>query len=200
MKIIKKCKFFDAYNYNVCLCNCKNELIYFPCLKKYIKIEQSENGKNTIKKYFTNNGYCKKCNTAFPVKFQIKGKKIVFETINIEKPTDSNYIILESLGHKYEYKNGNEKKVGYNKLVYVIKLNEDIIKIGKNEKNDIVINDPSVDDEHAEIFFDKKDKKILLKNLSKENNTFVLIKKDLEVNEKINKIKVRNIIVEANLI
>ena len=207
----KKCKFRiadnDAYNddYNVCLCNCKNELIHFPCLKKYIKIEKSENGKNTIKRYFTNNAYCKKCYTAFPIKFQLKGKNIFFDTIHIEKPTDSNYIILESLGHKYEYENKNEngneeKKIGYNKLVYVIKLDEDIIKIGKNEKNDIVINDPSVGDEHAKIFFDKKNKKILLKNLSKDNNTFVLIKKDLEVNEKINKIKVRNIIVEANLI
>jgi hypothetical protein len=88
----KKCKFSD--HYNICLCTCKNELIHSPCLRKYIKIEKSENENHTITSYFVNNCFCKKCKTIFPIKFEIKGKKIFFNIVDIERPTDSSYIIF----------------------------------------------------------------------------------------------------------
>lgn len=188
----KKCKFCD--DYNICLCNCKDKYIHLPCLKEDSNVKKLENEKQTRISYYINKYNCKECKTTFPIKINVKEKQNPLEIIEIEKPEDSNYIVLESLG------NNDEKGGKYNKLIHVIKLTENIIKIGKNKQNDLVIDDPSIEDEHATIKFDKKNEEIILENLTEKDNTFVFIRNMFKMNENKIKIKIGKTLIEANLI
>ena len=82
-------------------------------------------------------------------------------------------MILESLGTK-------------DKTVYIIKLLEKGVRIGKSDKNDIIINDPSIKDEHALIQYDNTSGNIRINSLCNDDfNTFVLVRNDIELNHKI---------------
>ena len=111
---------------------------------------------------------------------------------DINKPHDGNYMILESIEDKMYY--------GFLKLIYVIKLTEEIINIGRiMNENDIIIRDPSISKMHAEIKYDKKKRKILIKNKSHTFGTSILIKNPLIIKNK--KILLQNgrTLIEAKL-
>lgn len=204
----KKCKFCD--DYNICLCNCKDKYIHLPCLKEKLKDKQSENTnvgqsentnvkqlenkKQTIISYYIKKYNCKVCETTFPIKISVKEKQNPLEIIEIEKPEYSNYIVLESLRNNYK------KEDEYDKSIHVIKLTEDVIKIGRNEQNDLVIDDPSIENEHAILKYDEKNKEIILENLTEKDNTFVFIRNGFKMNENKIKIKIGKTLIEANLI
>ena len=101
-------------------------------------------------------------------------------------------MILESIEDKMYY--------GFLKLIYVIKLTEEIINIGRvMNENDIIIRDPSISKMHAEIKYDKKKRKILIKNKSHTFGTSILIKNPLIIKNK--KILLQNgrTLIEAKL-
>ena len=187
----KKCKFCDAYNITLCKCG---EKIHDKCFYKIINpnIKITNNQKKTVKTYFIDNFHCKKCYSPFPISVYLTKVNDPLYIINIEKPNDYNYIILESLNHKNE--KGRSKK-----YVHLITLNKDIIKIGRNKNNDIIIDDPSVEDIHAEIKYDEKKEKIIISNISKENEVSILIKNSLQMNEKKIQLKINKIKLEAYL-
>jgi hypothetical protein len=178
MKKNKKCRFCECYNVSLCQCD---KLVHFTCFKKNLneKVNSFENDKKTVTTYKIEDFYCKICKTPYPIKFRIDfhNSTDIFDVFNIDKKSYLNYIMLESLGHK-------NKDGGYQKIVYLIKLTKDIVKIGRNKDNDIIIDDPSIKDFHAQIKFDKTNKKILLENKTDKPDVAVLIKNPLKMNKK----------------
>ena len=179
IKTNKQCRF--CFCYNVSLCDC-NKLVHFTCFKNKIKKEKLKlfkNSRKTVKTYKIDDFYCKDCKIPYPIKFRIveKNSTSIFCLFNIGKMTKNNYIMLESLG----LKNSNGE---YQKTIYLIKLCKDVIKIGRNKDNDVIIDDPSIKDFHAEIKYNNTNKKMLLENKSDKPDIAVLIKNSLKMNNK----------------
>ena len=174
----RKCRFCECYNVSLCQCRQK---VHFTCFKNNLnaKANSFENTKKTVTTYKLEDFYCKKCKIPYPIKIRIEENnfRAIFDLFNFGKIPYLNYIMLESLGHK-------NKDGGYQKTVYIIKLTEDVIKIGRNKDNDVIIDDPSIKDFHAEIKYDKINKKILFENKSDKPDVAVLIKKPLKMNNK----------------
>lgn len=187
----QKCKFCDTYN--VCLCGCKN-IIHYSCLKKYVKdnIKKKENKSKTIKSYYLDNFNCKYCYSPYPISLILKKLEIRYDVIPIDKPEDNNYLILESFGDK------NDKN--YKKSVYVITLDKKSIFIGRNENNDIIIDDNSVENLFAEIKFDKKKNKVILESINNDFQIAVLIRQSLKMKEETINIQTGITQFEAKLI
>lgn len=170
-----------------CICN----FFHFECLKKQIKLKEKIIERNNVTNFYLKCLNCKKCHTIYPLKFKISER--IYEFYEIEKPADNDdYMIMESLENKMYY--------GHIKLIHIVKLNENPVKIGRKEiVNDLVICDPSISKEHAIIKYDQENGKILLKNTSKTFGTFVLIKKPLKINEKAIQIQIGKIFIEAKI-
>ena len=97
---------------------------------------------------------------------------------------------MESLGHK-------NKNNEFNKSVHLIQLSDNPIKIWRKDNNDIIIDDSSIKDEHADIFLDNN-KEVILKNLN-DSETDILLREKLIINENKIHIKTKNVEIEANL-
>ena len=158
-----------------CSCN----YIHFNCLQDKISKSTYTKENEKVKNYYINHLKCGTCDYIFPIHFKLGEKQ--YDLIKIEKPsTDSqiDYIILESIEKKIFY--------GYMKLIHVIEIKEDndIISIGRNKKNDMIVCDPSVSKEHAQLIYNQKENKILLKNLSKKFGSLALIKSAINIGNK----------------
>ena len=189
-----KCRFCNCCNVSLCQCD---KIVHLTCLKEKIMKEfddSIENDKQTVITYKIKDFYCEKCMIPYPIKFRIdeNDSKESFDVFDIDKNRYPNYIMLESLGHKNE--NG-----GYQKTVYIIKLSENIIKIGRNKDNDVIIDDPSIKDYHAEIKFINTNKKILLENKTDKPDIAVLIKNPLKMNNKKIHLQCGRIFFEAKI-
>ena len=182
---LKKC---SKNNPLIKFCGCN--FVHFYCLKEIIKQKAKiiDEG-NNVKNYYLRGLNCKKCHSIYPLKFKISN--YIYEFYEIEKPTDSDYMIMESIEHKIYF--------GQLKLIHVIRLNENTtIKIGRKEKdNDMVICDPSISRKHAIIKYNKENRKILIKNISKKYGTLILLKKALKINEKNIQIQIGKVFIEA---
>ena len=89
------------------------------------------------------------------------------------------------------------------KIIHVIKLKEEntnIINIGRNLTNDIIIRDPSISREHAELVYNKNNRKILLRNKSKKFGSLVLIKKLIKINNSKIQLQIGNVFLETQII
>ena len=191
----KKCNFCDTDNV-MCISSVKNYNIdkFFKCMKKSIENKIKIKKTKTITIYSVDDFYCKKCNTPYPFCFGIN-EIFTYDIFDIKKP-DNNYIILESLNHKND-------KGGFKKSVYVIKLSDKSIIIGRDKNNEIVIDDSSEIEKlekYAEIKFNKESQKIVLTNLDKNKETSILIKNHLNINEKKIRLSINKIHMVANII
>ena len=177
----------------ISFCDCN--YFHFQCLKNKIKndnIKYFQNDKKAIDTYYIKRYKCETCRLVFPLAFNIEQNEQTYQLFDINKPHDGNYMILESIEDKMYY--------GFLKLIYVIKLTEEIINIGRvMNENDIIIRDPSISKMHAEIKYDKKKRKILIKNKSHTFGTSILIKNPLIIKNK--KILLQNgrTLIEAKL-
>lgn len=99
----------------------------------------------------------------------------IYDLIDIERPSDKNYIILESL---------NQMKDNNNiKSIHVIILDEENqIIMGRGHDSDVRINDISVSRSHANLTF--KDGKIKIKDMKSKFGTLALIKKEFPILDK----------------
>ena len=93
------------------------------------------------------------------------------------------YIVLEQLN---SIENNNKENI---KNIIFVRLIKEEIKIGKNETNDIIIKGEHISKEHCILKYNEEDGKLFLVNRGKSNNTFVLIKDNIKMNE--NKINFR---------
>ena len=156
------------------------------------KLEIKENEKHTVKNYTIKSFNCEICKTPYPFKFKIEGNEKIFDLINIERPNNCDYIILESL---------NQMKHDCNvKSIHMIILNDDDIIIGRGHFCDIRINDISVSRNHSCLKYDYESGKLMLKDSGSKFGTLVLIKKPLEIKKNKICLQIGRTYVEASLI
>ena len=173
------------------LCDCYN---HFECIKSQLfselKIEEKLKEEKVIS-FNIDEFKCNVCGKNIPLRFEKSGKKYNF--LEFE---NMNYIVLEYLGKitgKSSNENGGDKNNEDKELkkVYIIKLEDELIKIGRNtkdNKSDINIPDLSISRNHAVLKFNKKDGTLFLENRNKKNientSTFILIKDNFKINKK----------------
>ena len=159
------------------LCSC-HDSIHFECLKAYLKtkIEIRENEKLTVKTYICNKCNCDVCLKPYPVRFRIPEFDKIYELIDLNRPPELDYIILESLDYIKEHNNL--------KILHFVELNGDDIKIGRYDTNDIIDTDISVSRKHAILKFNKENGKLYLENLSEKFGSLILIKGNIKLKEK----------------
>ena len=182
-KICKVCYLnnYDRENnplMSMCKCSGGIKFTHFLCIKTWMKTKLVfvENSKKTVKNYYLPCLNCEICKTPFPTKFRIKGLDKTFELIDIDRPTEQEYLVLESL---------NQMKNNSNfKSIHVIKLTGEDIIFGRNKECDIYINDISVSRNHALLKYNVNDGKILIKDLKSRFGTLVLVQKPLKINDK----------------
>ena len=175
------------------LCNCNGGLRFshFECIKKWMetKLNIKENEKKTVKSYNIKSFNCEICKTPYPFKFKLNGIEKPFELIDLEKPHDKDYIILESL---------NQMKENCNiKSIHVIQLTGDELTIGRGHESDVRINDISVSRSHAKLKYNINEGTLLLRDLKSKFGTLILIKKPLKIKEKKIQIQIGRTYIEA---
>lgn len=99
----------------------------------------------------------------------------VFDLIEIKRPVNKNYIILESL---------NQKKDNNNlKSIHVISFEDEYkVTLGRGHESDVRINDISVSRLHAALNF--VNGQIRVRDLKSKFGSLVLVKKDLQIKSK----------------
>ena len=162
------------------ICNC-HTYIHYNCLKMFLKsnITIEENQKGTVTSYYCQKFNCEVCEQPYPLKFQIKFKgknepKTYYLIDGLELPENTNYMILESL--IYEKENKNIKNI------FVVKLIDEEITLGRSNKNDIIESDISVSRYHAIIKFNKESGEVTISNQSRFG-VLVLIKDNVKLVE-----------------
>lgn len=193
-KDIMKCEHCDEYMVRLCKCE---DYIHIKELKKKVKDSTiiRENAKTTS--FYFNIIQCEedeckdgKNGTFYLLKYRYKDEDI--EKIdeinknnnNIEKkdnilsffdfdeyiPKDSDYMIIESIDEAINDQNLNKIV----KFVYIIKLNGEDITIGKDNSNDIILNDKLASKKHAVIKYDNGN--LIIKNMSEHSGTLALLR------------------------
>lgn len=183
----------DKTNPLVHLCNCNGGLRFshFECIKKWMetKLVTKENDKKTVKSYNIKSFNCEICKTPYPFKFKLPSIDKPFELIELQKPTNCNYIILESL---------NQMKENCNiKSIHVIQLADEEITIGRGHESDVRINDISVSRSHAKLKYNSEDGTLLLRDLKSKFGTLVLLKKPLTIKERKIHLQIGRTYIEA---
>ena len=175
------------------LCNCNGGLRFshFECIKKWMetKLITKENEKKTVKSYNIKSFNCEICKTPYPFKFKLNGVEKPFELIDLQKPLDCDYIILESL---------NQMKENCNiKSIHVIQLTGDELTIGRGHESDVRINDISVSRSHAKLKYNPTEGTLLLRDLKSKFGTLILIKKPLKIKERKIHLQIGRTYIEA---
>ena len=175
------------------LCNCNGGLRFshFLCIKKWMetKLNIKENEKKTVKSYNIKSFNCEICKTPYPFKFKLKGIEKPFELIELEKPANCDYIVLESL---------NQMKENCNiKSIHVIQLTGDELIVGRGHESDVRINDISVSRSHAKLKYNVEEGTLLLRDLKSKFGTLILIKKPLKIKEKKIHLQIGRTYIEA---
>ena len=176
------------------LCKCKGDLNYshLNCIKKFLKLKLNikQNQKQTVTSYYINSFNCEICKTPYPLKFKLNDK--IYNLIDIEKPKND-YMILESLNQIKE--NNNFKSI------HVISLkNDEPIFIGRGSNADIKVSDPTVSRMHSMLKYEINNRRILIKDLNSSFGTLVLIKKKLEIINKIITLQIGRTFIQACII
>lgn len=102
-------------------------------------------------------------------------KNTHYDLINVEKPTDKKFIVLESLNQVKD--NNNFKSIHV-----IIFENDEKVLLGRGHDSDVRINDISVSRIHASLILSEG--QIFLKDLKSKFGTLALLKEDIEVFEK----------------
>lgn len=160
------------------ICNC-HDFVHYNCLKQFLKnkITIFENKNETVTSYYCNKFNCEVCKELLPLKFTIKFNeniepKTFFLVDDLELPEDTNYLILESLPHLKDKNNS--------KNIFVVKLKDNDITLGRNENCDIVDNDISISRNHAIMKFNQENGDITLIDKSRFG-LLILIRDNLKL-------------------
>ena len=164
------------------LCKCEDNEDNINNLKPKI----TKNSDETIISYEYENFNCKKCFEPYSIKYNdVNDNRIFCLLDDFDLPEQTNYMILESLTHFPKDKNVDKKN--NIKKIFVIKLTEKEIKIGRSDENDIIDKNKSISGEHAVLKFDENKGKVKILNKSRFG-TSILIKNNvkLELGQKLN--------------
>jgi hypothetical protein len=187
----------DGDNFLISICKCNNLYYHYKCLKNYFRqlMEIGEPDKKSfVKSYIFKNFECSYCKTPYPTKFKLAKMNKTFFLVDIFLPEDSNYLYLESIDYKVN-------DINY-KSFHIVKLTKEnkIIRIGRQDDNDIVDRDISMSRYHAILNFDEETGKICIKNISQKFGTLVLVKNPINVLNKKIFLQVGRTYIEASLL
>ena len=160
-------------NPQVKLCKCDN-YTHYECIKNILKQNAiiKENEKGNVITYKCEGFNCKTCKCQYPYKFCINNEE--YTLIDLKIPEKDDYIILESLNPIIEKK----KNI---KNIFVIKLTDKEITIGRNTTNDIIIDEDSwISREHCILKYDKENGYLTIIDES-SYGTSVLIKGNAKI-------------------
>lgn len=174
---------------NLCKCTGGIRFSHFECLKKWMetKLSIKENEKKNVSSYNIKAFNCEICKTPYPFCFKYNERN--YDLIEIKRPGEKNYIILESLD---QVKDNNNIK-----SIHVISLDNDKVTLGRGHESDVRINDISVSRTHASLFFDAG--KIYIRDLRSKFGTLVLMKKEIQIKEKLLKVQIGRTCIDASL-
>ncbi len=185
----------DGNNFLISLCKCK-EFVHYRCIKNNIKqkILLNKNKKKFDDSILIKEFECSECGTQYPLKFKLPGVDEIYNLVDIKEPTDCNFLILESIDYRQ-----NEK---YYKSIHVIKFlkNKNIITIGGDSDNDVIVSDISISGKHAVLKYIEERGKICIENRNKNFGTSVLVKEPIKVLDKKIFLHVGETYIECNLI
>ena len=188
IKNYRKCKLCETYNIQICDCE---KISHFFCFASNInnpekKLVQNiidiNNNDNKVIKYYLPNFFCSECNCQYSFRYKIPEKNTFLNSVQFDTIVRDNYMIMESIGSK-------------DKTVFIIFLSKGNIIVGndKNKENDIIIEDPSIKEQHAKIFFDTKKGKVKIESLNENDfDTSVLVRKEILLSENKILLKVEN--------
>ena len=164
----------DEKNPLVSLCKCKGGamFIHYTCVKQWMsmKLSTKENTNKSVISYNFKSFNCEICKWPYPFRFTVNNN--MFNLIEINKPIDKNYMILESLN---QVKDNNNYK-----SIHVILLeNNKELTLGRSNETDVRINDISVSRIHAYLRF--KDKQIFLYDNNSKFGTLILMRTPVDV-------------------
>jgi len=184
--------FSDINNPLICLCNCHN-YIHFKCLEMYLtsKFVVTENLKRTVITYTCKKFNCDICLKPYYLRFRIPEFDKTYELIDLNLPEETDYFCLESLD--YVKDNNNIK------TVHIVQLNDEEIKIGRSNFNDIIDNDSSVSRDHAVLKYNKNNRTLFLENKNGKYGTLVLVRGNIKVNEEKTHIQIGNTKISMDL-
>jgi len=188
----------DQTNPLVSLCKCTGGMSFahYECLKRWMstKLAKKENDKKTVTSYNIKSYNCEICKFPYPFRFSVNNTKgnTIYDLIEIVRPTDKSYIILESLN---QLKDNNNLK-----SIHVIILEDEKITLGRGHESDVRINDISVSRQHAVLIFDSNTGKITIRDLKSKFGTLALIKNDLKIKEKKIQLQIGRTLLECGLI
>lgn len=173
-------------NPKIRLCKCK-DFIHYECLKLWIKTKKNKkkNTAKTVLSYYIKKFHCDVCLTPYPLFFKINGINKQYSLVELNKPKDLNYIILESL-----------ENIKYKKI-HIITLNEKEILIGSNDTCDVIDKNIFISRKHAVIKYYNGD--AILENRSTHFNTLILVKGAIPINENKIDFQCGRTIISANL-
>ena len=161
------------------ICDC-NTYRHVNCLKKLLNDgenkHKNENENKTVISYKFNNFGCEVCLKPYPLNFNINNHGDLIECClvdDLNKPENTNYMILESLTRIK-----NNKNI---KNIFIVKLIASEITVGKLEGNDIIINDDTISRYHAIFFFFLNNGNISIINKGRYG-TSILIKNNVKLN------------------
>jgi len=189
----------DEANPLVTLCRCIGGMRYshYDCIKRWMqtKLSKKENEKKTVSSYNIKSFNCEICKSPYPFRFVINNPNYqhnTYDLIEIVRPTDKSYIILESLN---QLKDNNNLK-----SIHVILLDDQKITLGRGHESDVRINDISVSRQHAVLLYDSSSGKITIRDLKSKFGTLALIKNDLKINDKKIQLQIGRTFFECSLI
>ena len=157
------------------LCNC-TKYIHFHCLKEKLaqKKKISEDSK-AVKTYILQNFKCEKCSKSYHLRFRIPEFDKVYELIDLIFPEEKDYICLESLDYI--------KENNIIKTIHIIELNDQKIFIGRQDYNDILIQDISISRDHAILEYNKNNRNLILIDRNTKFGTLVLVRGNIKIKE-----------------
>ena len=111
---------------------------------------------------------CELCNTKYPDQVNLNGVK--YEIFKVDRPKDMPYMILEVLG------------MPDGKNLKVLGVPRDrLLVLGRSDDCDLEINDQSISNRHARIFYSNIINEFILKDFKSKFGTLKVIQKPLKV-------------------
>jgi len=155
-------------------CKCKGscEYVHLKCLKQWIDSKKFsiENSDNVCLSFNYKKLSCEICKENLP--YSLKLGENEYDIIDIKKPANAPYIILEKVETMRE-----------NKGLFLVKASDQEVRLGRGHTHHILVSDISVSRNHASIVF--KDGKFLLFDNNSKFGTLVQMDESLEIsNEK----------------
>ncbi len=149
---------YDLDNPLLCPCKCKGSMkyIHYSCLKKSIEQKIHIKKEDNYDMYIFRHYFCEICHQTYPKYIKYKGNIYPLVDINYDKFTDYvqasiiYYSDFNINGSNNDMDNNNDNKqityLGY--IVFNIKNNQEL-KIGRNQSNDIILKDISISRFHC---------------------------------------------------